>query len=83
MDTKGHPLHIPGFCLRKHQNRKGYNRKYSKRAMAADRDKRVESIQDVTVAVSHELCRCLHLSQTQLLRFPQPQRPGRHPDRFK
>ena len=60
-----------------------YNRKYTNRAMAADREKDLEPVENVIVSGSHELCRCLRLSQPQLRRFSPPPLPGRQSDGFK
>ena len=50
---------------------------------AADREKDLEPVVNVIVSVSHELCRCLRLSQPQLLCFSPPPLPGRQSDGFK
>ena len=51
--------------------------------MAADQEKDLEPVENVIVSGSHELCRCLRLSQPQLLCFSPPPLPGRQSDGFK
>ena len=60
---------INWLLLRKRQNHKGAIAGSLLCWISADRISSLESVQDVTIALSRELCRCLRLFQPQLLQF--------------